>query len=202
MNGYLNFLPKGDLSRDIKEYFLMHGSQDTYEHTLDVIEELKNIQKQYGHTESRSLIACYCHDLGSVVKSEDIIEFCLKNNIEISDEEKQLPSILHQKLSCFIAEKVFGITDSVVLKAIRYHTTSRENPSMTEIEVFLSDKMSWKEDGYRELALKIKEVVRESKEKAILYYLSDLDKNSNHQKLYHSDSKKAFEFFRLKYSFK
>ncbi len=202
MHNYLDFLPKGDLASDIKEYFQIHDRQDTYEHTLDVIEELNNIRKQYGNTEAGSLIACYCHDLGKVVKSEDIIEFCLKNNIEISDEEKQLPSILHQKSSCFIAEKVFGITDSVVLKAIRYHTTSRENPTMTEIEVFLSDKMSWKEDGYRELALKVKEAVRESKEKAMLCYLSDFDENSNHQKLYHSDSKKAFEFFRLKHSFK
>jgi len=36
--------------------------KSTYEHTLDVINELLNIEKQFGYIESGSEIACYCHD--------------------------------------------------------------------------------------------------------------------------------------------
>ena len=68
---------------------------------------------------------------------------------------------------------------------------------MMEKEVFLADKMSWKEDPYKQLANNIREALKYSKENAILYYLSNLNSNSENLKLYHSDSKEAYEFFRL-----
>jgi HD superfamily phosphohydrolase YqeK len=196
MQNYLDFKAIGDLKTDMQEYFLRYGRQDTYEHTLHVIEELFNIEKLFGWIEPGSEIACYCHDLGRVVSNSDIIEFCVENSIEISDEEKQLPAILHQKISCFIAERVFGIKDIAALDAIKYHSTARRHPSMTEMEVFLADKMSWKEDGYKELAKEIKEELKRSKENAMLYYLSNLENNKENLKLYHSDSKAAFEYFK------
>ncbi len=48
MEKYLSFKITGDFEKDIKEYFLMHHRLDTYEHTLDVVRELYNIQKQFG----------------------------------------------------------------------------------------------------------------------------------------------------------
>ncbi|MCB2291167.1 HD domain-containing protein [Clostridium sp. CS001] len=198
MKNYLDFQITDDLKKDIQDYFFKYDRKDTFEHTLDVINELFKMKNQFGGIEPGSEIACYCHDLGRVVSSDNIIEFCDENSIDISNEEKELPSILHQKISCFIAEKVFKIKDEMVLNAIRYHSTSRKNPSMTEIEVFLADKMSWNEDGYKELANDIRQALKYSKENAILYYLSDLNNNSENLKLYHSHSREAFEFFRQK----
>ena len=66
---------------------------------------------------------------------------------------------------------------------------------MTEMEVFLADKMSWKEDDYKEITQKIKEISVQSKEKAIYYYLWDLNSKKKMLKVYHSDSKEAFEYF-------
>lgn len=195
MTNYLDFQLTSNLKKDVEDYFIKHGKSDTFEHTLDVIEELHNIKRQFRGIESGSEIACYCHDLGRVVKNDDIIGFCIENDIEITDEEKTLPSILHQKMSCFIAEKVFGIKDSLILDAIRYHTTSRRKPSMIETEVFIADKMSWKEDGYRELADGIREALKLSKERAMLYYLSHMENNKENMKLYHLDSQEAFQYF-------
>jgi HD superfamily phosphohydrolase YqeK len=156
---------------------------------------LYNIQIQFGGIEPGSLIACYCHDLGRVVRNEEIIDFCKLNSIDVSDEERQLPSILHQKISCLIAEKVFKINNTIILDAIRYHTTSRKNPSITEIEVFLADKLSWKECEYKELLQEMKEELKHSKESSIFYYLNNLYKNKEKLKVYHFDSKEAYEFF-------
>lgn len=200
MRNYLDFKVTDDIKKDIQDYFLKYDRKDTYEHTLDVVNELFNIEKQFGRIEPGSEIACYCHDLGRVVSNDKIIEFCNENSIHVTDEEKELPSILHQKISFFIAEKVFNIKDEIVLNAIRYHSTSRKDPSMTEIEVFLADKMSWNEDGYKELANNIRQALNYSKENAMLYYLSDLNQNSGNLKLYHSDSQDAFEFYSQKYS--
>jgi len=202
MRDYLDFITTGDIKKDTQAYFLIHDRKDTYEHTLDVIKELQHIERQQGRIVSGSTIACYLHDLGRVVKNDEIIEFCNNNQIVITNEERQLPSILHQKISCFIAKELFGVSDKTILDAIRYHTTLRKNPSMIEIEVFLSDKMSWKEDGYRELALKIKEELKESKEKAVYYYLNNLHINRKNLELYHTDTKEAYDFFEEKYNLK
>ena len=195
MAEYLDFVVTDNLAMDIQGYFLKYDKLDTYEHTIDVINELYYIKRYFGFIEQGSLVAAYCHDLGRVVKKDEILEFCFKNNIGVTYEEKELPSILHQKISCFIAERVFKVCDITVLNAIRFHTTLRKNPSMTEIEVFLADKMSWKEDGYRELAQKIKAALKRSKEEAIYYYLCEVDNKKESLELYHSDSKEAFEYF-------
>jgi HD superfamily phosphohydrolase YqeK len=195
MSDYLDFPVLGDLASDIYKYFLKYRNIDTYEHTLNVVDELNNMKKQFGYIESGSETACYCHDLGRVVRNDEILCFCYKNNITVTDEEKILPLVLHQKISCYITEKVFKISDMSILNAIKYHTTLRKNPSMTEIEVFLADKMSWKEDGYRELAQKVKEKLTQSKEDGVFYYLCDLHDKRKNLKLYHSDSKEAFEYF-------
>ncbi|MBZ9689347.1 HD domain-containing protein [Clostridium estertheticum] len=199
MKNYFDFLATGDLIKDVKGYFFKYGKHDTYEHTLDVVNELYSIEKQFGRIETGSLRACYCHDLGRVVGNDEIIDFCIEHNIEVLDEERQLPSILHQKISCLIAERVFGINDKTVLEAIKYHTTSRKNPSMTEIEVFLADKLSWKEFEYKKLIQEMKEVMKLSKESAIFCYLSDLYNNREKLKVYHLDSKEAYEYFNEDY---
>ncbi|WMM23830.1 HD domain-containing protein [Tissierella sp. MB52-C2] len=199
MEKYLNFEITGDFKKDIESYFLMHDELDKYEHTLDVVRELYNIEKQIGSIEQGSDIACYCHDLGRVVDNDEILEFCIENNIEITDEEKQMPSILHQKISKRIAKSVFGIEDENILNAIRYHTTSRRQPSKIEIEVLLADKLSWKEEGYEKLVNDIREALKHSREKAILHYLTDLELNKETLPLYHKDSREAYEYFREKF---
>lgn len=200
MEKYLNFKITGDFEKDIKAYFLMHHRLDTYEHTLDVVRELYNIEKQFGIIEEGSDMACYCHDLGRVVDKYEIIEFCIQNNIEITDEEIKMPSILHQKISRFIAENVFGIKNKNILNAIRYHTTLRREPSNMEMVVLLADKLSWKEEGYEEFVKGIREAIEHSKEKVIFFYLTNLELNKENLLLYHRDSKEAYEFFRQKHN--
>lgn len=195
MENYLDFSASGDFPEDIREYFLKFNRMDTYNHTLEVIEELFHIEKCYGHVEPGSITGCYCHDLGRVVRNGDILKFCSDHNIMILEEERALPEVLHPKISRFIAGGVFGIKDEVILDAIRYHSTSRRNPSMTEIEVLLADKMSWKEEGYREFAMNVKERLKVSKEHAMIYYLKDLYDNRDKLKVYHPDAKEAFDYF-------
>lgn len=195
MEKYLKFKTTNNFEKDIETYFLSHDRLDTYEHTIDVVNELYNIIEQFGFVEDGSEIACYCHDLGRVVDEEEMVEFCTKNNIEVAYEEKQHPSILHQKISKFIAENVFEIRDDNILNAIRYHSTSRPQSSRIEMEVLLADKLSWKEDSYERFVNELREAIKESKEKAILYYLTYLELNKEELFLYHSDSKEAYRYY-------
>ncbi len=140
MRNYVDFRTTGDIQRDVKEYFSFHNRIDVYKHTLDVVEELNYLRNLTGHIEDGSLIACYCHDLGQIVEKEDVVSFCQDNDISLLEGEKRMPSIVHQKVSRFLAEKVFKISNLEILDAIRYHTTSRKNPRNIEVEVFLPIK--------------------------------------------------------------
>lgn len=147
MKNYFDFLATGDLIKDIKGYFFKYGKHDTYEHTLDVVNELYSMEKQFGRIEPGSLMACYCHDLGRVVGNDEIVDFCIEHNIE----------------------------------------------------VFLADKLSWKEFEYKKLIQEMKEMMKLSKESAIFCYLSDLYNNREKLKVYHLDTKEAFEYFNEEY---
>ena len=51
------------------------------------------------------------HDLGKVVDKSDMIILCEQSGHIFLDNEKDVPSILHQIASKILAEKVFKITD-------------------------------------------------------------------------------------------
>lgn len=195
MEKYLNFKATNNFRKDIETYFIIHDRLDAHEHTLAVVKELYNIKKQFGFVEEGSETACYCHDLGKVVVEEEMVPFCINNNIEVLDEEKQNPSILHQKISEFIAKNVFGIRDDNILNAIRYHTTSRPQSSEMEMEVLLADKLSWRDDSYVEIANELREAIKHSKENALLHYLTYLELNKEKLPLYHKHSKEAYKFY-------
>lgn len=196
MTDYFIFMTTGVLARDVCAYFEKFNCSKTYVHTLDVIDELKYIEKTCGVVESGCYEACLCHDLGRVVRLEDVFEFCYENNIPFTEEEKRMPSILHPKISAVIAERVFSITDEKILNAIMYHTTSRINPSMIEIEVLLADKMSWRDTGWAEFACAIKNSLTISKQYALFYYLRELYNSRDSMVLYHTDTREAYYYFR------
>ncbi len=49
--------------------------------------------------------------------------------------------VYHQFAGAYVAEKAFGVTDSEVLNAIRYHTSAREHMGELEKLIFLADML-------------------------------------------------------------
>lgn len=92
--------------------------------------------------------------------------------IEIYDEERKMPLIIHQKISKVIAQDIFKINDTSILSAIECHTTLKKEPSKLDLLLFVSDKVKWDQDGnppYLE---------------GLLY---NLDKSLEHSALYYID---------------
>lgn len=51
------------------------------------------------------------------------------------------PSVLHQYAGAYVAQHAFGVSDTEVLDAIRYHTSGRKNMSALEKLIFLADML-------------------------------------------------------------
>ena len=108
-------------------------SEDRWQHTVRVAEMALTRCGSLGIYEEDALIASALHDCAKYLE---------KNADELkgfNPPENVPPPVLHQYSGAYVAEHTFGIKDSNILNAIRYHTSGRENMSMLEKLIFLSD---------------------------------------------------------------
>lgn len=117
------------------------GKHSTLVHSKNVCKkalELCEIPKLRHKAE----LSCALHDISIIIPKDKWIQTCFSKGIEIIEEEKKIPLLLHQKLSAAIANKEFGIADRDVLSAIACHTTLKPNASYLDLLVFVSDKIA------------------------------------------------------------
>ncbi len=110
-----------------------------YEHTLGVAYTAANLAFVYGYDEKKALIAGLLHDSAKCLSHQKRLSVCMKNQIEISDIEKQNPVLLHAKVGAFYAKEKYGIDDTDIINAILYHTTGRPDMSLLEKIIYVAD---------------------------------------------------------------
>lgn len=138
-----NFEKSGELSIDVARFFEMHGCADTVKHVNDVAQEARELAPRFLEKAEDAFRAGLLHDISAVFPNEDRVKVATELGIEVLPEEKICPAILHQKISQVMAEKIFGITDPNILSAMGCHTTLKENASVLDKIVFISDKIMW-----------------------------------------------------------
>ncbi|MGL6064281.1 MAG: bis(5'-nucleosyl)-tetraphosphatase (symmetrical) YqeK [Fusobacteriaceae bacterium] len=114
-------------------------SKGRYDHTIRVLEQGKIFAKKYNILESRVEIAILLHDFCKEMSSFQLNEICKNKKFsEILGYEKS-SEILHGFAASVYGEEKFGIKDEDILNAVKYHTIGRENMSVIEKIVYLSD---------------------------------------------------------------
>ena len=108
-------------------------TEDRWQHTVRVAEMALTRCSSLGVFEEDALIAAALHDCAKYL-GKDATELNGFN-----PPENVPPPVMHQFSGAFVAEHTFGIKDSNILNAIRYHTSGRENMSELEKLIFLSD---------------------------------------------------------------
>jgi predicted HD superfamily hydrolase involved in NAD metabolism len=109
-----------------------------WKHTLGVMESSVKLAQRYGADPERAETAAILHDVAKYWPVERMREIIEQNGLstELLKYDKQL---WHAEVGAFAAEHDYGITDTEVLAAIRYHTSGRENMSLLEKIVCLAD---------------------------------------------------------------
>lgn len=79
-------------------------------------------------------VACLLHDCAKYIPQERYADYGFVRPTDMPD------SVVHAFLGAIVAKQDFGITDPVVLDAIKYHCTAR--PDMTRLDkiVYIADK--------------------------------------------------------------
>ncbi|MFC4777154.1 HD domain-containing protein [Paenibacillus sp. GCM10023252] len=181
-----SFVLTGDLSNDIDTFYKMNNDLRTLNHTLEVAEEAERIANLFEIDSFKVVRAALLHDISNVIPISTMLDVAKTLSIEVLEEELKYDRSVHQKLSKYMAQDIFSISDEETLNAIESHTTHKPKANMTDKILFVSDKISWKLPGEHPYLLEMREEVNKREiDKAILIYLNHIWDQRNILKLVH-----------------
>jgi len=108
-------------------------------HSLGAMHYAVALADRHGEDVIRASAAGLLHDCGRLPEIEQIEAEAERRGVALPHEDRLHPKIWHALLSAHIAEHDFGITDEVVLQAIRLHPTCDANMTRLDMIVFLAD---------------------------------------------------------------
>lgn len=114
-------------------------SEYRFYHSIGVQYTAAALAMRYGQDIYLASLAGILHDCAKYISDEDILLKCVKHKINIDEDEKQHPQLLHGKLGAYYARKKYGVENEDVLKAIKYHTTGTPNMTTLQKIIYISD---------------------------------------------------------------
>ncbi len=132
----------------IRRKMMTELDKDRYEHTLGVMYTAASLAMRYDEDIEKALIAGLLHDCAKCLSGDTKIKLCKKYHLNVSEVEKENPSLLHAKLGAFLAAKKYHIKDKDIINAIASHTTGCPHMSLIDKIIYIADYI---EPGRKEL---------------------------------------------------
>ncbi len=114
-------------------------SDSRYEHSLSVSFTCICLAMRYGYPLDKAELAGLLHDCAKCYDDKEILKYCEKHNIPVSEMERKVPAVLHAKYGAWLAKKNYGIEDSEILNAIACHTTGKPNMQILDKILYVAD---------------------------------------------------------------
>lgn len=126
---------------EIQNWLKYNLNEERYIHSLGVMESSVELAQMFKMDIEKARITGLLHDAAKCFSNEKLLDIIHKNIPEVQDCELLNYKTLHAPVSAYLARENFGITDTEILNAIRWHTLGR--CSMTDFEkiIFLADKI-------------------------------------------------------------
>jgi predicted HD superfamily hydrolase involved in NAD metabolism len=137
----------GDFCADAAALLRSRGRADTADHSQRVAAMARRLARRWGADERSAEVAGWLHDISAIVPGDDHLQVAEMLGLEVLEEERQAPVLVHQKLSVAIARQVLAVADGPVLSAVGCHTTLKADSSLLDKVVFVADKMAWDQPG-------------------------------------------------------
>ncbi|GMO50021.1 MAG: hypothetical protein Pg6C_13240 [Treponemataceae bacterium] len=112
-----------------------------YEHSLRVTETALALCGKFGADFSKTAVACIAHDMCKEFPADRLVELARLDGAEISAIESARPSLLHGRAAAVTLRDEYGITDTEILEAVRFHTVGKPNMCRIAKIVYIADKI-------------------------------------------------------------
>jgi HD superfamily phosphohydrolase YqeK len=182
---YNNYTKTENIFYDIENILLKYNKIIVLNHSKEVAKMGLRLSKRFDCDKHKIKLASYLHDISCIIPNENKIELSEYFGIDILEEERKFPMLLHQKISKEIAKNVFRINDDQILGSISCHTTLKASPSKMDMILFISDKLKWDQKitpPYEKIVIK---GLKKSLEDGIIIYLNYLMENKEQLKIVH-----------------
>ena len=144
----------------------------------------------------RAFIAGLLHDCAKYEDKNQMYAEAEEHLAIIDEFDRDNPSLIHAKIGPFIAQRDYGIYDTEVQDAIRYHTTGRPKMTMLEKIIYVADYIEPLRE-FRPNITKIAELAFEDIDLCILMIMENvLNHLEEEGKLIAPITKKAYEFYK------
>ena len=126
----------------------------------------------HGYPMDVAFIAGLLHDCAKYMSPDELLTFCEKKKIDITDAERRSPQLLHAKAGAYLARHEYGIEDEDILHAITVHTTGMPGMSLLDEIIFTADYIEPNRDKAKRLT-EIRQAAFKDFHLAIQMILSD-----------------------------
>lgn len=110
-----------------------------FRHTLGVTYTACALAMRYEEDIEVARVAGLLHDCAKFIPVKEQLSLADTYDIEISLFERKHPQLLHAKVGSILAKFRYGIDNTAVQDAIRWHTTGRPDMSTMEKILFIAD---------------------------------------------------------------
>lgn len=162
-------------------------------HVKRVAQKSIELARKFQYDEKLVEVASYLHDISVIIPNSEKIKMCQLLNIEVLEEEKVFPLLVHQKLSRIMAEDIYGIENEEVLGAINCHTTLKRDSKTLDLILFIADKLEWDQQGVPPYLEKVEKGLEQSLEHGAYAFLEYMVKNKENLKVVHPWLIEAYE---------
>lgn len=183
----------GDMQKDALRLLSLYELDEVAEHTLKVANEAKKIAVCFGVNEEKAFVAGLLHDIGNIIPLDSRVNFCNDLGIQMFEEEKIFPSMLHPKLSKTIASEVFQV-DTNICNAIECHSTLKAYAGKLDLVLLVADKVSWDRIYNGEFIEEMLDGLEVSLERSAIAYLKYLC--SSQAKVLHPWTIEAYSYLK------
>ncbi|MGN2337271.1 bis(5'-nucleosyl)-tetraphosphatase (symmetrical) YqeK [Clostridium cagae] len=124
---------------EMKLYLKDNLKQNRYNHTLGVVETAKKLAEINRISIEKAEIAALAHDVAKNLSLEKMQSIIDKNNLELTNTEKENSNLWHSIIAPIEARNKLEIDNEEILDAIRWHTTGKENMSILTKIIYIAD---------------------------------------------------------------
>lgn len=114
-------------------------SAPRWRHVAGVRQTARLLAERWQVDPERADLAALFHDYAKEVKNEELLRLAGEHGLDVDPVERALPHLLHGPVAAASVRAEFGVSDPVVLEAIRLHTTGDAQMGPVAQVVYLAD---------------------------------------------------------------
>ncbi|MCR4674291.1 MAG: bis(5'-nucleosyl)-tetraphosphatase (symmetrical) YqeK [Lachnospiraceae bacterium] len=138
----------------IKKNLSDHLKPSRYAHTIGVADTAAALAMKYGYDMNKAYVAGLLHDCAKYMTNDELLAYCNKNELSVTEGEKKAPHLLHSKAGAYMAKQDYHINDDEILHAILVHTTGQPNMNLLDKIIFVADYI----EPNRDKAIRLEEI--------------------------------------------